>query len=70
MDDFGVKYDGKNNARHLIDSLKEDFTILEDWKGGLYCGINLKLDYDKRTLYISMPGYIEKNSKVRTYTPQ
>ena len=31
VDDFGVKYVGKDNARHLIDSLKEEFTISEYW---------------------------------------
>ena len=40
------------------DSLKEEFIISEYRKGGLYYGINLKWDYDKRTLDISMPGYI------------
>ena len=58
MDNFGVKYIGKDNAIHLIDSLKEDFTISEDFTGGLYCVINLKWDYNKRTLDISMPGFI------------
>ena len=33
VDDFGVKYVDEENARHLIDSLKEEFTISEDWKG-------------------------------------
>ena len=45
VDDFGMKYVGEYNARHLIESLKENFTISEDWKGGLYCVINLKWDY-------------------------
>ena len=58
VDDFGVKYVGKDNARHIIDSLKEDFIISEGWRGGLYCGITLKWDYDKRTLDISMTDYI------------
>ena len=60
VDDFGVKYVGEDNARDLIDILKEDFNILEDWKEGLYCGINLKWDYDNRTVDISMPGCIQK----------
>ena len=32
----------------------------KDWSGGLYCGINLNWNYDKRTLDISMPGYVEE----------
>ena len=59
VDDFGMKYVGEDNAHHLIYSLKEDFTISEDWKEGLYYGVNLKWDYDKSTLDISIPGYIK-----------
>ena len=33
VDDFGVKCVGKDNPLHLIDSLKEEFTISEYWKG-------------------------------------
>ncbi len=32
---------------------------MEDWTGGLYCGITLKWDYVGRTVDISMPGYIK-----------
>ena len=60
MYDFGAKYVGGDNPHHLIDSLKEDFTISEDWKGLLFCGVYLKWYYDKHTLYISIPGYIQK----------
>ena len=59
VDDFSMKYVGEDNSRHLINSLKEEFTISEDWKGGFYFGINLKWDYDKITLDISIPGYIQ-----------
>ena len=55
-----MNYVGEDNAHHLINSLKEYSTNSEDWKGGLYCGINLKWDYDKCTLYISTPGYTQK----------
>ena len=60
VDDFGVKYSRKEDIDHLIQSLKKDFTLSEDWKGDLYCGISLKWDYEERTLDISMPGYIKK----------
>ena len=59
VDDFGVKYVGKAHADHLIRALKKDYEISEDWTGGLYCGITLKWDYEKRTLDFSMPGYIK-----------
>ena len=60
VDDFGVKYVGKEHANHLVSTLKKYYKISEDWTGSLYCGIDLKWDYDARTLDISMPGYIKK----------
>ena len=60
VDDFGVKYVGREHANHLIKALKKDFTIAVDEKGELYCGITLKWDYEKRLVDISMPGYIKK----------
>ena len=61
VDDFGVKYVGKEHADHLINCLKTDtYKLTEDWEGDLYCGISLRWDYAKRRLDISMPGYIKK----------
>ena len=61
VDNFGVKYVGKEHADHLINCLKtETYTPTEDWAGDLYCGILLRWNYEKRWLDISMPGYIKK----------
>ncbi len=60
VDDFGVKYTNKADVDHLIECLKEDYDLTQDWAGDLYCGINLKWNYHARTLDISMPGYICK----------
>ena len=61
VDDFGVKYVGKEHADHLIKTLERHYDkILVDWEGKLYCGITLKRNYSKRFLDISMPGYIDK----------
>jgi hypothetical protein len=54
-----VKYVGKEHADHLIACIKEKYKLTKDWSGDLYCGINLKWDYIKRTLEILMPGYIK-----------
>jgi hypothetical protein len=59
VDNFGVKYVGKEHADHLIKCIKEQYGITEDWAGDLYCGIRLQWDR-ARTLDISMPGYIHK----------
>ena len=60
VDDFGVKYVGKENAEHLCKALQQNYDIETDWKGELYCGIKLQWDYAKRVLDVSMPGYIQR----------
>jgi hypothetical protein len=59
VDDFGIKYQGKEHADHLIAALQTVYKITQDWTGGLYIGIKLKWDYDKRTVRLSMPGYVQ-----------
>ncbi len=60
VDDFEVKYVGKEHADHLIKCIKTKYKLMEDWAGDLYCVIKLNWDYTARTLDISMPGYITK----------
>jgi hypothetical protein len=38
VDDFGVKYVGKEHADHFVASLKTKYKLVEDWAGDLYCG--------------------------------
>ncbi len=54
VDNFGVKYVGKEHADHLIKCIKTKYELTEDWAGNLYCGIKLNWDYNARTLDISM----------------
>ena len=60
VNNFGVKYVGKEHADHLINAIKGTYKCTEDWKGELYCGISLKWDYEEQTLDFSMPGYIKE----------
>ena len=61
VDDFGIKYNGKEHADHLIGILKSKYTaVATDWKGKLYCGITLKWNYRDGYVDISMPGYIKR----------
>jgi hypothetical protein len=60
VDNFWVKYVGKEHADHLIACIKEKCKLTKDWMGDLYWGINLKWDYIKQTLEILMPGYIKR----------
>ena len=57
VDDFGVKYIGKENAMHLINALKQEYDAKADWKGELYCGITLKWNYEEQYVDSIMPGY-------------
>jgi hypothetical protein len=61
VDDFGIKYIGKEHLQHLYEALrKETYKIFEDCVGDLYCGINLKWNYDKGYVDLSMPNYVMK----------
>jgi endonuclease I len=59
VDDFGVKYVGREHAEHLMACIKKNYEISSDWKGSAYCGLTLKWDYNNRTVDLSMPGYIK-----------
>jgi hypothetical protein len=41
VDNFGVKYVGKEHALHLKQVLEQDYTVTTEWKGGRYIGITL-----------------------------
>ena len=62
--DFGAKYIDKADVDHLIAALNKYYEISKYWKGGLYCGIMLKWNYNKyinkQYLDISMTVYITK----------
>jgi hypothetical protein len=60
VDNFGVKYADKEHINNLIECLRENYELTEDWTGNLYCRIKLLRDYTVCTLDISMPGYIKK----------
>ena len=50
VDDFAIKYTSLDNAQHLLQALKEKYTISEDWEAKLYIVITLKWDYSKQTV--------------------
>jgi hypothetical protein len=61
VDDFGIKYIGKEHLQHLYDTIrKETYKIVKDCTGDLYCGINLKWNYNKHYVDLSMPKYVMK----------
>ena len=54
VDEFGVKYVGKENTDHLIQALKKQYTIFIDWNDSLFCGLHIQWDYSARNCNISM----------------
>jgi hypothetical protein len=58
VDDFTVKYVGKQHAEHFRNALLRTYELTTDWTATVYSGMTLKWDYDTRTGDISMPGYV------------
>jgi hypothetical protein len=64
VDDFGVKYVGREHAEHLKQTIAQHYKVTTDWTGGRYIGIKLYWDYVKRRVHLSMmPGYVAKALK-------
>jgi hypothetical protein len=59
VDDFGVKYVGREHAEHLMVCIKKKYSISSNWNGAAYCGLTLEWDYKNRTVDLYMPGYIK-----------
>ena len=59
VDDFGVKYVGEENAKHLVNALVEHYEISQDWDGKKYFGLTLEWEHEARKVHVSMPGYVQ-----------
>ena len=70
VDDFGVKYVGKQHVLHLLNALKMFYEkISVDWTGKLFCGITLNWNYQQKYVDLSMPGYIKNVLHKYQHTP-
>ena len=58
VDDFGVKYTRREDAEHLLKTIKAHYDVTPDWEGRRYIGITLDWDYKVKKVHLSMPGYI------------
>ena len=58
MDDFGLKYFGRQHPDHLMSFLKEHYKIYHDWKSKRYLGLDIGWDHDNRKVHPSMLAYI------------
>jgi hypothetical protein len=70
IDNFGVKYIGNENLKHLFSALRtEMYNIVENWTGNLSHGINLEWKYGKCWVDIAMPVYAIKNLTRYKHSP-
>ena len=58
INDFGVKYSGKEHALHIKSALEAKYKVTPDWDVKLYVRISIKWDYVKGTVQLSMSGYV------------
>eukprot|EP00804_Cyclotella_cryptica_P021147 CCRYP_001465-RA/>CCRYP_001465-RA protein AED:0.35 eAED:0.35 QI:0/0/0/1/0.5/0.33/3/0/629 len=63
VNNFGVKYVGKEHALHLKSVLESYYPLSTDWTGNRYIGIRLDWDYNNHKVHLSMPGYKDKALK-------
>ncbi len=57
VNDFGVKYVGKEYADHLLTVLKQHYEFEDNWTGSKYIGLTIDWDYPHKKVHISMPKY-------------
>ena len=60
VDDFRVKYVGEEHAKHLLETIQENYETSHEWEGTRYIGLTIEWDYKHRLVHISMPEYMDK----------
>ena len=60
MDDFGVKYFNKDDAYHLLESLKNHYAISTYWEGCNYLGLIIDWNYSAEYVDILITEYAKK----------
>jgi hypothetical protein len=58
VDNFTVRFFGRQHAEHLRNALSRTYEITTDWTATVYSGMTLKWYKNKITCDISMPGYV------------
>ena len=60
VDDFAIKYNAEADLDHLLDALRETYTITVDRAIKKYVGIQVDFDRAAGTVSLSMPDYVRK----------
>ena len=59
VDNFGVKCQGIQHAKHLKTALEKYYEVSVDWEGKIFFGITLDLNYKAGHVDLSVPGYVD-----------
>ena len=59
VDDFGIRYFSKDDADHLLESLRNHYAISTDWEGYNYLILKIYRNYNEEYVDISIPEYIK-----------
>ena len=68
VDDFLIKYVNDDNLQHLREAVGKYYKFKVDLEAKQYVGINLKWDYRRGTVRLSMDGYVAKALRELEYT--
>ncbi len=69
MDDFGIKYVGREHAEHLTSILSKHYKCSHDWDGQWYLSMKIDWDYTGQAVHISMLDYVPKALTRFQHTP-
>jgi hypothetical protein len=69
VDDFGIKYVGREHVKHLASILSEHYKCSHDWDGQWYLGMNINWDYTERAVHVFMLDYVPKALTRFQHTP-
>ena len=60
VDDFLIRYNNDEDLEHLCAAVRQHYKFKVDEEAQQFVGINLRWDYEKRTVRLSMEGYVEQ----------
>jgi hypothetical protein len=60
INDFGIKYVGREHAKHLATILNEHYKCLQDWDRQHYLGMNIPWDCNDKKVHVSMLEYVSE----------
>jgi hypothetical protein len=69
VDNFGIKFVGREYAKHLASILSKHYKCLHDWDGQRYLGMNINWDYTGRAVHVLMLDYVPKALTRFQHTP-